>query len=126
MIKREFADAWKLAKKSLEQYKEINKKYYDRKTNIIEIKIGDKILVKKIVKNKKFDYAWKGPYTVIKVAEKYVQYKDGRKNKKIGMDYIKLAKAIHNFCFLQKIPEEQENIIQFAYIWTQEQMMETK
>lgn len=111
LIRREFADAWQLAKEKLQHGKEINKKYYDKKLKEIEIKVGDKILVKKIVKSKKFDYSWNGPFIVTNIFEKYVEYKDGRKIKKIGLDYVKLAKAAYDLRFVQQIPDEQENLV---------------
>lgn len=116
LIKREFADAWQLAKEKLATIKEMNKKHYDKDVKLIDIKIGDKILVKKIVKNRKFDFAWNGPFPVTKVFEKYIEYKDGRKTKKISKDYVKLAKAIHNFQFAQRLSEQHEIFTRQIYL----------
>lgn len=111
MIKREFSDAWQLAKNSIQHQKETNKKYYDLKTNILDVKIGDKILVKKMVKDRKFDYAWRGPYTVVETFEKYVTYMDGRKKRKVSKDYVKLSRAVHNYSFFQEIPETYQRVL---------------
>lgn len=101
-VKREFADAWKMASEWNTAAKETNKKYYDQKTNIIDIKVGDRILVKKMVKNMKFDYAWNGPFTVTQVHERSVEYKDGTKLKHASKDFVKLSKAVHNIQFFNR------------------------
>lgn len=112
LVKREFADAWQLARDKIAKAKEVNKKYYDRATNIIKFKVGDRILVKKIIKDRKFDFAWKGPFEILETHEKYVIYKEGNKKKKINMDYIKLAKSVK---FLENIPEQQITMLRKIY-----------
>lgn len=70
-----------------------------KKTNEIVVKPNDKIMVKKMVKDKKFDYVWNGPFTVLEVFSKYVIYLDGKRKRKIGMDYIKLSKSVSSVKF---------------------------
>lgn len=113
-MKQEFIDAWNLAKENIAKKKAERKKIYDQKVNDIEVKPGDKILIKKHVKDRKFDMAWKGPFEVTDVpSSKYVLYKD-RKNlrKKISKDHIKLAKANY---FINRINENHLDMARFVY-----------
>lgn len=66
--------------KLLTEYKQKMKKIYDRKIKPIEIKLNDKILIKKEPYDK-FKQIYDGPFTVISINEPNVRYKD--KNDKI-------------------------------------------
>lgn len=113
-MKQEFIDAWNLARDMVNKKKEKRKVIYDNKTNDIQVKPGDMILIKKHVKDRKFDMAWKGPYQVTDVpSSKYVLYKD-KKNlrKKISKDYIKLAKAQY---FIKHLKDEHDQMTKFVH-----------
>lgn len=99
LIRKELHNAWQFAAKMNDRMKENNKKYYDRRTNEIEIKPGDRIMVKKLTRDKKFGYVWNGPYQVISVHGKRLIYKDNNKTKSIGFDYVKLTKNMKCFNF---------------------------
>lgn len=114
IMKKELRDAWNLARDMVNKKKEQRKKTYDKNVNDIHVQPGDQILIKKHVKNRKFDMSWVGPFEVTEVPNsKYVLYKD-KKNlqKKIGKDHIKLAKANY---FITKISENDNNMINYIY-----------
>lgn len=111
LIKKEFTDAWLMAQEAVNKSKLNNKKYYDKKLNMINIKIGDKIFVKKIIRDGKFDLVWKGPFVVVEMGEKYIIYMEGKKKKSIGIDYVKLAKTANQIQFVNDIPAFQQNFI---------------
>lgn len=111
LMKKEFIDAWQMAKKMIDQKKQERKKYYDKKINDIDVKMGDQILIKTQTKDKKYEMAWHGPYTVTAVpSSKYVHYRDKRNTeRKIGKDHIKLAKA--TFAPINMLHDRMTNFI---------------
>lgn len=113
-IKREFIDAWQLAKQSIDKKKQQRKTTYDTRANDIIVNVGDKILIKKQTKDRKFDMAWSGPYVVTDVpSNNYVLYSDGRnKQRKINKDNIKLAKANY---FLRKMNINTDHMINLVH-----------
>lgn len=68
------------AKSFVEKNKIISKKYYDRKTNTLDLKIGDTIKIE-IEPRHKHKQLYEGPYTVISIEGENITYKD--KNNKI-------------------------------------------
>lgn len=110
LCRKELHDAWKLAAQMNEMMKQKNKVQYDKKVNEVVFKPNDKILVKKIIKDKKFDFVWNGPFTITEVFPKYVIYEDGNKKKKIGKDYIKLSRTANAIQYAT-IPESQQMIL---------------
>lgn len=105
-IKKEFIDAWQIAKENINRKKEKRKAYYDQKVNDINVKVGDKILIKKPSKDKKFELIWRGPYEVTAVpSTKFVMYKNDKQiEDSVSKDRIKLAKANHTI-----VPNQQLN-----------------
>jgi hypothetical protein len=71
-----------------------SKRYYDRKINPNELKIGNKVFKVKFDSNKKLHPKEEGPFEVLDVdpANKnaWIKYKRG-KPKKIHLDYLRLA-----------------------------------
>lgn len=110
LIRKELQDAWQLAQKMNQKAKETNKRYYDRKTNEIKVKVGDKIMVKKHTKDKKFDFVWNGPFEVTSVHDRSVKYKDKRKEKSTNLDYVKLAGDMKCTNFRQAVDDPVEQI----------------
>lgn len=97
MLKRELHDAWQLAREKIQQRKEISKRHYDKYTNDIQIKVGDKIRVKNHKKHGKYDVLFRGPYTIQRVdvspTNKTVIYKDGNRRKTANKDHVKLDRT---------------------------------
>lgn len=74
-LKFKLQTAHNQAKTFVEKNKQISKKYYDRKTNRLEIQIGDQIKIEKEPRNK-HKQLYEGPYTVTGIDEQNIQYTD--------------------------------------------------
>lgn len=94
LFKMELREAWEMARNRSQKRKEASKRYYDRYTNDVEIKVGDRILVKNHVKHGKYDLLYRGPFTVVTVSsDKSVTYRDGKKLKRANKDHVKIDKS---------------------------------
>lgn len=89
-IKYKLQVAHEQAKSFIEKSKMISKRYYDKKLNSIEVKIGDKIKIEKEPRNK-LKSIYEGPYVVEKVEEENITYIDN-KNKKHTIHKNRIAK----------------------------------
>ncbi|CAI6362678.1 unnamed protein product [Macrosiphum euphorbiae] len=68
-LKQKFQEAHQIARNRLIKNKEVNKRYYDKKTNTEELKINDMILLKDHTQRNKLSPLWKGPYEVLDVLD---------------------------------------------------------
>lgn len=87
--------AYKAVKENLGKLKEETKKQYDKKTNDVKFKIGDKVLAlndnKKITRQNAFPLKWEGPYEIIKdLNNSTYELKVGRKTIVKHGDQLKL------------------------------------
>lgn len=89
MVRNQFAKTLELAREHLYARKWQNKKYYDEKTNEIELKPGDMVLIKNQTKKYKFDDIYDGPYEVIDVGDTYVEIMKGTKRTKLHKNFTK-------------------------------------
>lgn len=82
------------AYENLIKTKHRTKKYYDRKVNPSELKIGDKVFVKVLTSRKKLEPYFEGPFEVLDVDYNtkniIIKYKRG-KDKKVHLDYVRRA-----------------------------------
>jgi hypothetical protein len=97
VVKHNMREAYKLARENLDKTKEITKNSYDKNLNVVNFKIGDKILVlnesKKITRNSKFSDEWIGPYTILDdLGNNLFKVKIGRKITNIHGDKLKIYK----------------------------------
>lgn len=65
-LKNKLQNAHEIAKENLFRSKILNKNQYDKKVHIININIGDKVLLENTT-NKKLESKYDGPYEVIKI-----------------------------------------------------------
>lgn len=81
-LKENLAYGWKKARESLIERKIKNKTYFDQKndTKDLQIKVGDKILVKNTNRSTKYDAQYVGPYKVVEITGPNT-IKINRKNK---------------------------------------------
>lgn len=87
------AGALELAKEHLMRKKMINKEYYDSKTNELDVKPNDLILIKNQTKKSKFQEVYDGPFRVIDSSDAYVEILRKNKRIKIHKNLIKKANA---------------------------------
>lgn len=95
IIHNNIADALKLAKENIHAQKLKNKYYYDQKTHIPDIKVGDWVLLKTPVRDHKFQPIYEGPYKVLKEYQSYIEILKKNKPYKIHKNHVKKAKADH-------------------------------
>ncbi|KAF0682677.1 Retrovirus-related Pol polyprotein [Aphis craccivora] len=55
----------KIARENLIKEKNSNKQYYDQNANILELHVGDKVLLKEQNKKNALCFNWSGPYDTI-------------------------------------------------------------
>lgn len=78
------------AKVFLDKSKLLNKKYYDKTQNKIELKIGDKVLIKKEPRDK-YQSIYSGPFEVIEIIDSNIKILDNNKKiQKIHKNRVKL------------------------------------
>lgn len=94
-IKAKIKQSLEIAKEKLTLRKIANKKIYDRKTNPLDVKVGDLVLMKNFVKANKFDNVYEGPFRVIDVKDQYVTIMKKNKPMKVNKDHLKISKAKH-------------------------------
>ena len=87
----------KLANDNLVSAKEVSKRYYDRKVNVQEFKIGSFVFLQSGPKPGKFECHYKGPYKVLQVLKKNnVKIKIKKKNKIVHSDRLRISRIIPN------------------------------
>lgn len=89
MIRNNIANALELAKRHLYNQKLNNKQLYDRNAKDLEIRIGDRVLIKTQNKTDKFQHIYDGPYEVIDSFDEYVQIKKDNRKMKVHKNLIK-------------------------------------
>lgn len=94
-IKAKIKQSLEIAEEKLTLRKIANKKIYDRKTNPLDVKVGDLVLMKNFVKANKFDNVYEGPFRVIDVKDQYVTIMKKNKPMKVNKDHLKISKAKH-------------------------------
>lgn len=87
--------AYKAVKENLKNSKVETKKNYDKKTNDVKFRVGDKVLTinenKRITRQNAFPWKWEGPYELIKdLNNSTYEIKVGRKNITKHGDQLKL------------------------------------
>lgn len=88
-VRNAVATARELAKEGLQKRREKNKKQYDKNSNDCEINVGDKVLIKNMAKNHKFDSLYLGPYEVVNAEDVYVEVLKKGKRAKYHKNLIK-------------------------------------
>lgn len=95
-VKNNLKYAQSIAKKKLQERKRVNKTYYDKNTKVLNLKINDLVLVRRKVKNFKFQRPYDGPYRVESILTPVVvRLKIGNKLIKIHKDRLIKAKATY-------------------------------
>lgn len=87
--------SYQLARKNLEKRSLENKRYYDKKSNNLELEVGDQVLLLKHTKEHKFDVPYDGPWKITKKLSPVsveITNKSGV-TKRVHIDSLKLAKA---------------------------------
>lgn len=95
-IKQNIKDAYKLATEYLMTTKHKNKILYDKKTSDDNLLPGDLVLMKKYVKNNKFDNIYDGPFRIHKVRDGTVTIIKGNKYIKVHKNFLKKSIAEHD------------------------------
>lgn len=98
--------AWNLAREKLIQRKEKNKDYYDNKnkTENLDLKVGDLVLMKNMYRKTKFDQKYLGPYEVVELTgPNTVKLKNKNKIIRCHKDHLKLFR--HN-----NYPSDEDDI----------------
>lgn len=89
MVRNNIANALELAKRHLYNQKLINKHSYDKNAKDLEIRIGDKVLLKTQNKTDKFQNVFDGPFDVIDAFDEYVQIKKDSRKMRVHKNLIK-------------------------------------
>lgn len=93
-LRRQLYEAQDIAKKQINKRKEENKRQYDKHCNPIDLEEGDLVLIRKEVKNGKYDYPFEDPYTVEKIiSDTNVLIKRGNKIIRIHKNTLRKAEA---------------------------------
>ncbi len=80
----------KIARENLIKKKNSNKQYYDQNANILELHVGDKVLLKEQNKKNALCSNWSGPYEVIMIHDnENITIKKGRKDYRIHINNTK-------------------------------------
>lgn len=78
-----------LAKDAIQNQKETNKRYYDKRTKPLELKVNDLVLRRNDTKKLKFENPYSGPYRVTKIiSPSVVKIKIGKKVVKTHVDKL--------------------------------------
>lgn len=89
MVRNNIANALDLAKKHLYNQKTINKQHYDKNAHNLDIRVGDKILLKTQNKTDKFQHIYDGPFEVLDANDNYVEIKRNNHRMKVHKNLIK-------------------------------------
>lgn len=93
-LQNKLKNAREIAKKLIQEKKIVNKKYYDRNSNVLDIKINDLVLKRNDVKKSKFENPYSGPYRVEKIiSPATILIRIGNKSVKVHADKLIKAKA---------------------------------
>lgn len=87
-LKYKLQIAHEQAKAFIEKNKMINKSYYDKKQNEINVKIGEKIKIEKQPRNK-YKQLYDGPFIITNIDDKNVSYMNNNKEITIHKNRIK-------------------------------------
>lgn len=89
-LKRIMQETHKIARENLIKKKDSNKQYYDQNANILELHVGDKVLLKEQNKKNTLCSNWSGPYEVIMIHDnENITIKKGRKDYRIHINNTK-------------------------------------
>lgn len=90
-LKHRMQESRQMAREHLISSKNKNKDYYDKKINPINVKIGDKVLMKNMNKKNKLEQHWLGPFEVVEINSP-VNVSILKNNKKtvVHMNHLKL------------------------------------
>lgn len=110
-VKENLKYGWKLAREKIEQRKNKNKEYFDRKNNTRDLilKIGDKVLMKNTNRKTKYDSLYVGPYEIVEITgQNTVKLKRNNKIIRAHKDQLKEFRTDMG----QELSSEDEQILE--------------
>ncbi|KAM7284642.1 uncharacterized protein ISCGN_001736 [Ixodes scapularis] len=69
-LRQRLEDTCRIAQEQLRKAKIVQKKYYDKKTRVRQLAVGDKVLLLLPSENNKLILTWKGPFKILAMNEK--------------------------------------------------------
>lgn len=91
-VRHNLSKNWKIAHENIDNRKEINKNQYDKKSNPLDLKVGDKVFVYNEKKEHKFGPPYDGPFTVEEILSPVtIMIKRKKKSLKVHKDKLILA-----------------------------------
>jgi len=83
-------ESYKIARDNLINKKEVNKNFYDKTANPIELHVGDKVLIKNQNKRDTLSRNWTGPFEITHVHDnENITIKRGKKDYRIHKNNVK-------------------------------------